>query len=273
MSILTRVALMLITLANLAAIATYIGAAFGLARWPAPGTRRHLALGLLAFAVAAHAAGLYPSTVMANGLNFSVFNAGSLVAWCIGLAMLLLLLKPHPVESLAVAVLPLVAAAVVVELAFPGARDVISNVPAGLHLHIALAIVAYSLFAIATLQAFFLAFAGRKLRRHQPVLHFLPPLPTMEAVMFQLTLLAFVLLTVSLALGAFYTADVQGQHLAHKIVFSLLAWLVFAVLVAGRWRYGWRGRHAVRYVSAGFMLLALAFFGTKIVLELILNRI
>jgi len=264
---------MLMTFANLAAIATYIGAALGLARWPTPGQHRTLSLGLLAIAVAAHAAGLWPSTVMSDGLNFSVFNAGSLVAWCIALAMLVLLLKLRPVESLAVAVLPLVAAAVVVELAFPNARDVISHVPAGLRLHIALALVAYSLFAIATLQAFFLAFAERKLRSHRPVLHFLPPLPAMEAVMFQLTLMAFLLLTVSLVLGAIYTADVRAQHLTHKIAFSLLAWGVFATLVAGRWRFGWRGRHAIRYVTAGFALLALAFFGTKIVLELVLHRI
>jgi ABC-type uncharacterized transport system permease subunit len=264
---------MLMTLANLAAIATYIGAAFGLARWPSPGQRRSLCLGLLTVAVAAHAAGLYPSTVMADGLNFSVFNAGSLVAWCVALAMLILLVRLKPVESLAVAVLPLVAAAVVVELAFPNTRAVISDIPAGLRLHIALAIVAYSLFAIATLQALFLAFAERKLRRHQPVLHFLPPLPAMEAVMFQLTLMAFVLLTVSLGLGAIYTGDIHAQHLTHKIVFSLLAWLVFATLVGGRWYFGWRGRHAIRYVTAGFVLLALAFFGTKIVLELILGRI
>lgn len=264
---------MLTTLANLTAIASYIGAALGLARWPAPGARRTLSLGLLAVAVAAHAAGLYPTTFLGDGFNFSVFNAGSLVAWCVACALWLLLVVPRPVESLAVAVLPLVAAAIVVELAFPGQRHVIHHVPAGLRLHIALAIVAYSLFAIATLQALFLGFADRMLRRHRPVMHFLPPLPTMEAVMFQLTLLAFVLLTLSLVLGALYTADIVGQHLAHKIAFSLIAWLIFATLVVGRWHFGWRGRHAVKYVTAGFLLLALGFFGSKIVLELILKRI
>lgn len=264
---------MLMTLANLTAIATYIGAAFGFARWPAPGQRRKLSLLLLTAALAAHAVVLWSTTVMADGLNFSVFNASSLVAWCIALAVLMLLLNLRPVESLAVTVLPLVAVAVGVEFAFPSTRDVISNVSTGMRLHIAFALVAYSLFAIATLQAIFLAFADRKLRRHRPVLHFLPPLPAMEAVMFQLTLLAFVLLTVSLVLGAIYTADIRAQHLAHKIVFSVLAWLVFAMLVAGRWHFGWRGRHAVRYVTAGFALLALAFFGTKIVLELILHKV
>ncbi len=264
---------MLMTLANLTAIATYIGAALGLARWPTPGTYRNLALGSLAIAITAHAAGLYPTTFTGDGFNFSVFNAGSLVAWCIALAMWLLLLRPRPVESLAVAVLPLVAAAVVIEMAFPEKRDIIHDVPPGLRLHIALAIVAYSLFALATLQALFLGFAEHKLRHHQPVLHFLPPLPTMEAVMFQLTLLAFLLLTLSLGLGAWYTADVAGQHLSHKIVFSVLAWFVFATLVVGRWHFGWRGRHAIKYVTAGFVLLAFGFFGSKIVLELVLHRI
>jgi len=94
---------MLMTLANLTAIATYIGATLGLARQPAPGPQRNLALGLLAIAITAHAAGLYPTTVTGDGFNFSVFNAGSLVAWCIALALWLLLLRPRPVESLAVA--------------------------------------------------------------------------------------------------------------------------------------------------------------------------
>jgi ABC-type uncharacterized transport system permease subunit len=264
---------MLLTLANLTAIASYIGAALGLARWPAPGGRRTLCMGLFAVAIAAHAAGLYQTTFLGDGYNFSVFNAGSLVAWCVALLLWLLLVAPRPVESLAVAVLPLVAAAIVLELAFPNQRLVIQNVPAGLRLHIALAIVAYSLFAIAALQALFLAFAERKLRRHRPVLHFLPPLPTMESVMFQLTLLAFIMLTLSLALGALYIADIDGQHLAHKIAFSVLAWFVFATLVTGRWHYGWRGRHAIKYVTAGFLLLGFGFFGSKIVLELILQRI
>lgn len=263
---------MLITLANLTAIAAYLAAAFGLARWPAADRQRRVCLGLLGLALCAHAAGLYPNTFTVDGLNFSVFNAGSLVAWCVALVLLLLVIF-RPVESLLVTILPLVAAVLVVDLAFPDARTVMHHVPAGLRLHIALAIVAYSLFAIAALQGLFLAFADHKLRRHRPVMHFLPPLPAMEEVMFQLTLIAFVLLTLSLGIGVMYIEDVRAQHLAHKIVFSALAWLVFAALVVGRWHFGWRGRHAVKYVTAGFFLLALAFFGTKIVLELILHRV
>ena len=94
----------------------------------------------------------------------------------------------------------------------------------------------------------------------------------MESLLFQLTAIAFVLLTASLVLGGFAIDDIGEQHLAHKIVFSVLAWGVFAVLLIGRWRYHWRGHRAVKYVCAGFALLAIGFFGSKIVLELILHR-
>ena len=90
--------------------------------------------------------------------------------------------------------------------------------------------------------------------------------------MFQLTAFAFGLLTASLIFGALFVQNIRSQHLSHKIVFSGLAWLVFATLVHGRWRWNWRGRHGVKYVVSGSILLALAFFGTKVVLELILRR-
>ncbi|MGB1880918.1 MAG: cytochrome c biogenesis protein CcsA, partial [Gammaproteobacteria bacterium] len=60
--------------------------------------------------------------------------------------------------------------------------------------------------------------------------------------------------------------------LAHKIVFSILAWITFAVLLAGRHLWHWRGRRAVHLVLGGFVLLALGFFGSKVALELILER-
>jgi len=41
-------------------------------------------------------------------------------------------------------------------------------------------------------------------------------------------------------------------------VFSVLAWLVFGALLVGRYRYGWRGRIALRWILAGGGLLLLA---------------
>lgn len=249
------------------ALLAYVIAAAGFAR-----SRRNLGLVAGGLALLGHTAVLWPLLTTARGVHFGIFDAASIVGVCIA-ALVLAMNLQRPLQSLAVVVLPFTAGAMLLDVAFPAPPPpVTAAIPFGLYLHIALALVAYSLFAIAATQALLLLFATRQLRQHHPILHFMPPLPTMEAVMFQLTAFAFGLLTASLLLGVAFVEDVRAQHLAHKIVFSLLAWTVFAVLIAGRWRWEWRGRRATRYVLGGFALLALAFFGTKFVLELVLQR-
>ncbi|MGH8472324.1 MAG: cytochrome C assembly family protein, partial [Gammaproteobacteria bacterium] len=101
----------------------------------------------------------------------------------------------------------------------------------------------------------------------------LPPLQTLEGLMFQHIGAGFFLLSLSLMSGMMFLNDIFAQHLVHKTVLSLVAWLVFAVLLFGRWRYGWRGRTAIRCTLGGFASLMLAYFGSKVVLELILHRV
>ncbi len=228
------------------------------------------ATGLLALlALTAHAFTLYPMAITSGGINLGIFTAASLVAWIVaGVAVLATLRRP--VASLAVVILPFAALIIALSLVFSH-QHLVRHSP-GLALHIALSLVAYSLFAIAALQAIYLAFAEHRLKQHVPVMGFLPPLPVMEGLMFQLTGIAFVLLSIGLVLGGAYVEDIRGQHLAHKIVFSVLAWATFAVLVAGRRLAHWRGRRAVKYVIVGTTFLAVGFFGSKIALELILQR-
>ena len=104
------------------------------------------------------------------------------------------------------------------------------------------------------------------------VVRSLPSLQSMETLMFQLLGAGLVLLTVSLVTGFVFLENLFAQHLAHKTILSLLAWLLFAVLLVGRSRYGWRGQTAIRWTLSGFAALMLAYFGSKLVLELILNR-
>ncbi len=140
---------------------------------------------------------------------------------------------------------------------------------------VTLSILAYSVLTIAAVQAAMIALADRQLRLKRPsfVLRILPPLQTMEDLLFQLVWLGFILLSVGLAIGFMFVENLLGQHLAHKTVLSSLAWLVFAVLLWGRYYFGWRGGIAVRYTIGGFVALLIAFFGSKIVLELILQRV
>ncbi len=144
----------------------------------------------------------------------------------------------------------------------------------GLRVHILISIFSYSLLAIAALQAVLLAIQNKHLRNRHPggFIRALPPLETMEQLLFRMIGLGYILLSLSLLTGAAYIEDIFAQHLVHKTVLSLAAWLVFAILLWGRWRHGWRGRIAIRWTLVGFVVLMLAYFGSKLVLELILHR-
>jgi ABC-type uncharacterized transport system permease subunit len=229
-----------------------------------------LALGL--GAVALHGGLLQQALFTPAGLNLGFFNAFSLTGWLIAL-LLLLSAFTRPVENLGIALLPLAALALALAGLFPSQHLLAVSGPWPLKAHIVLSLTAYSALGIAAVQALLLAVQDRHLRNRQPggFIRALPPLATMETLLFQMIGAGFVLLTLALLSGFIFLEDLFAQHLAHKTVLSIIAWLVFAALLWGRWRSGWRGRTAIRWTLAGFVALMLAYFGSKLVLELILT--
>jgi ABC-type uncharacterized transport system permease subunit len=220
-----------------------------------------------------HAAILAQTVFQPAGLNLGFFNALSFTGWLIA-AVLLAVSMVRPVENLGIGVLPFAALTLALGLLFPAKRIVADAGQWPLELHILIAILAYALLALAAVQAVLLAIQEHRLRRRQPggFLRGFPPVTAMETLLFQMIGAGFILLSVTLISGFFFLEDLFAQHLAHKTVLSLIAWCVFAVLLWGRWRFGWRGRTAIRWTLSGFGFLALAFFGSKLVLELILRR-
>src|ERR1700679_13296 len=140
--------------------------------------------------------------------------------------------------------------------------------------HILLSMGAAALLFAAAVTALLLVFLDRRLRTrriaHLPSV--LPPLDALEKVMFRLIGTGFVLLTLSLFTGFVFVTNLFAQHLVQKTVLSLIAWIIFGVLLIGRIRFGWRGRSAVGWTLSGFGMLALAYFGAKFVLEDVLGR-
>ncbi len=141
-------------------------------------------------------------------------------------------------------------------------------------LHAWLALLAYAALAVAALLALMLWVQDRALRRRSfpRWLRALPPLTELEHLLFRTIAVGFALLTATLLSGVLFVQDLFAQHLVHKTVLSVLSWLAFGALLVGRWRYGWRGRRAVSWTLAAMLLLVLAFFGSKFVLELVLER-
>jgi ABC-type uncharacterized transport system permease subunit len=179
-----------------------------------------------------------------------------------------------PLENLAIILLPLAALSIVLEMRFPTTHILPDSAPMGLRIHVLLSVLAYSLLTIGAFQALLLALQDRQLRKKRPIriMHALPPLETMETLLFQIIGIGFFLLSLSLMSGLMFLEDIFAQHLVHKTALSIVAWLVFAILLWGRWHFGWRGRKAIAWTLGGFVALMLAYFGTKIVLELILHR-
>ena len=235
--------------------------------------QRAVALSAGWLAVVLHAAILMQGVVGHGGLDLTFFNALSLLAWVVSLLLLVSALG-KPVENLGILLLPLTAVIVALAWRTPSASLLHPRAGMALGIHVLLSMLAYGVLTLASVQAVLLAIQDRHLRRHHPggFVKALPPLQSMETLLFQLIALGFVLLTLGLASGFFYLEDLFAQHLVHKTALSIIAWVVFALLLWGRYRYGWRGRTALRWTLTGFVILMLAYVGTKAVLELILQR-
>jgi ABC-type uncharacterized transport system permease subunit len=135
--------------------------------------------------------------------------------------------------------------------------------------HILLSMAAAALLFAAAVTALLLVFLERRLRsrRLADLPSALPPLDVLERVMFRLIGAGFVFLTLALFTGFVFVTNLFTQLLLQKTVLSLIAWLLFGVLLVGRIRFGWRGRSAVQWTLSGFAVLAVAYFGSKFILE------
>lgn len=230
-----------------------------------------IALGMTATLL--HAFELQEGLFTTQGLNLGFFNAFSLFSGLMALLVLVAALS-KPIENLGIMVFPMAALSIALEMLFPSQHLLLEKALPGLQAHILISVLAYSLLSIAAAQAILLWVQDRQLRSKRPggFIRALPPLQTMETLLFQLIGAGFILQSLSLISGVIFLENMFAQHLVHKTVLSIIAWLVFAVLLWGRWHFGWRGRTAIRWTLSGAVALMLAYFGSKLVLELVLHR-
>lgn len=220
--------------------------------------------------------GLYQGLFSAGGMRFSFSFALSLMLW---LAVLIYWLESFHarMDGLQPMVLPLAAISALAPALFPQLRVVANAGAWGFQLHFLTAMLAYSLFTLSALHAVFMGFAERKLHQRAVTksLTSLPPILTMEALLFRMILVAFCLLTVALLSGVMFAEAIFGRAMAvdHKTLFAFASWGIFAALLIGRQVYGWRGRVALRWTLAGFMVLLLAYIGSRFVAEVLLGRL
>jgi ABC-type uncharacterized transport system permease subunit len=213
--------------------------------------------------------------VFARELRFGFAQALSIMMF-IGVALYWVESLFYTLEGMQPLILPPAALAAPLPALFPGLASSVAHAGATeFKLHLALAMLAYALFIIALLHATLMAFVERGLhQRNRRFFENLPPLLTLETLLFRVIAAAFVFLTLTLVTGIAFSEALFGRALSfdHKTVFAVLSWVTFGLLLAGRWRYGWRGRTALRWTLAGFVMLLLAYVGSRFVLEVLLGR-
>jgi ABC-type uncharacterized transport system permease subunit len=210
-----------------------------------------------------------------DGLHLGLGNAVSAIIW---LTVLIYWTGSffYRLEGLQVVVMPLAAVCVVLPALFPSLRPLPNTEFGVFRFHLLIAMLSYSFFTIASLHVLLMALVERQLHGGSlpSLLQKLPPLLTMETLLFRIIWAGFVLLTLTLASGVIFSEELFGRaaKFNHKTVFGVISWVIFAALLTGRHAYGWRGRVAVRWTLAGFLMLVLAYIGSKFVLEVILGR-
>lgn len=230
-----------------------------------------LITGLTLLGFAAHGIHLFSALLAEQGLVLSLFNAASLIAFSI-IGFVLMCLIRMSVHILLLPLLSLGAVTVLCAQFLPqGNMQPINEAP-GILAHIIFSILAYGMITIAVFQSVILLIQDQQLRKRpvSTLIKNFPPLQSMESLLFGFLWAGWLLLSLSLVTGWLFLDNLLAQHLVHKTILSCIAWLVFGILLWGRHQLGWRGHKAIRWTLAGFFLLMLAYFGSKLVREFIL---
>ena len=224
-------------------------------------------------ALVLHGIAAYGTMALPEGINLSLASVAGLTALIV-LAMVVAAGVARPVHSLFVLLFPLAALALLAALFLQRDQASAGNMPDVLAAHVLVSILAYSILLMAALQSILVGVAERNIRAksHILMLRILPPLETMEHLLFVMLWVGFAGLTAAIASGFIYLDDMFAQHVVHHTVLSSASWIVYVVLLTGRLAFGWRGTAAVRWTLSAFALLLLGYFGSKFVLEVLLGR-
>jgi len=234
---------------------------------------RVLGVCLAALALVGHGYVLWSTVRVSGGWDVNFLNTLSFSAWTVALVLLISSIR-HGLLEAGILVFPGAACCVAIAELVTIKPLVFSEPSLELELHVFSSLFAYCLLSLAALNAIVLAVQDSLLRRPRSIrqLEMLPPLNVLEKLMFRLVAAGLLVLSISLISGFLFVDDLMAQHLAHKTILSLISWLLFALLLLGRWRYGLRGRQAIYFTLIAMFVLVLGYFGSKLVLEILLDR-
>ncbi|MEB8432920.1 cytochrome c biogenesis protein CcsA [Cocleimonas sp. KMM 6892] len=224
-------------------------------------------------ALAIHITSIHLPVMNGEPLSFSFFTLSSYVMWFISLLLFITTIS-RKIESLAIIILPITILSILLSTTIGSGSERVVHMHSGLGIHILISLLAYSVLMLASFQSLLLHTQNKHLhnRQNNGFIRSLPSLEDMEHFLFRLIIIGVILLTISLISGFYYLENLFGSNVAHKTILSIISWVIFTSLLVGRWKYGWRGKTAVRWTLAGFLVLALAFFGSKFIQEFVIDK-
>lgn len=236
------------------------------------GSSSRIFLGVGLLAVLFHAVTLWQLIVTPSGVRLGLFPMASMIAGT-GAALIVLASLYRRLEWVSAMVFPLSALTLPPALWLDTGYTPYELVH-GVASHVIVSILAYAVLAIAAGHSVLLLIQHRQLKNGhiQGVMRLLPPVQIMEKMLFELILAGVVLLSMAIVTGFLYLDNMFDQNVAHKTILTLVAWGFFATLLVGRLWLGWRALTAVRLTLTGFAILLVAFFGSRLVIEIILGR-
>ncbi|MCC2956730.1 cytochrome c biogenesis protein CcsA [Massilia sp. IC2-477] len=245
-----------------------------------PSRRGAVISGVTAVAWAVHGAALALDVVAPGRLRVGFAIMLSSALW-VSVAAYWLENRNFALDGMRRLVMPFACVAALLPVIFPGSLLALNGQTPAFGWHVLVAVLAYSTLTIAAFHAVLMALQEARLHTRTAsggwlgsALDQLPALLTMEKLLFRVIWIGFILLSLTVLSGVVFSEQLFGRALRfdHKSVFALLSWLLFAALLAGRRWQGWRGKTALRFTLAGFATLALAYVGSRFVLEVVLHR-
>ena len=227
---------------------------------------------LVAIGISLHGSALYASILTASGFNLSLANTISMIGLELALIGLVAAVEPS-LRGISAGLL-LLGAIAATSTAFGNDPATTAALSWQVRAHVLISLLSYGLLTVGAIVSIYAMVQEKRLqaRKISTINSLFAPLETTEKLLFGITAAGFAGLTLAILSGFTFVDNLFAQHLVHKTVFSLLALLVFGALLAGRYMAGWRGARAVKLYLGGFLLLCLAYFGVRLILEQLLDR-
>ncbi|MDG1114591.1 MAG: cytochrome c biogenesis protein CcsA [Pseudomonadales bacterium] len=227
-----------------------------------------ITLGLIA--CGGHGFLLKTSLFQGDAVSLGLLPMLSVTAFAMSLVIALNQIR-RPMNHIAQLVFPLAGLILLIQTVYTGHGPVRVDVAPALTLHIVLSILAYSLLALGALQALYLTWHDQRMKKKHSGAALFLPIQTLDTLLFESIWIGLIALTLAIGTGFLFMDSRAVPGLIHHTILTAMAWLVFVVLLWGRYRLGWRGSLAAAWTLLGFLLLALGYFGSKFVVEVVLS--